>query len=284
MRPFRVAVLCALAAAATLFASPQRPVRFEESVKIQRLGAFAVSPDGRQVAFSAAAPDVDANASRASIWMVPSGGGEPRRMTSGEKQDSNPRFSPDGRRIAFLSNRDGSSQIWTLDLAGGDPVKATTFPTGVNGFTWSPDGKWFVITSDVFPECADTTCLEKALKARAASKTKARVAERLLFRRWDTWKDGTRSHIWRVPVSGGTAVDLTPGDHDAPPFAVGGGTDWDVSPDRSELVYASNPDEDEALSTNADLFLVPLTGGVVARNVTAENLAFDGSPRYSPDW
>jgi dipeptidyl aminopeptidase/acylaminoacyl peptidase len=209
-------------------------------------------------------------------------------MTSGEKRDSDPRFSPDGRRLAFLSNRGGSSQIWVLDLSGGDPVQATSFPTEVNGFSWSPDGKWFVVSSDVFPDCSDTACLDKALKDRAASKTKARIAERLFYRRWDTWKDGTRTHLWRLPTrpdaSGSSpAVDLTPGDRDAPPFAVGGGTDWDVSPDGAELVYASNPDEDEALSTNADLFLVPMGGGVAARNVTASNPAFDGSPRYSPD-
>ena len=184
---------------------------------MRRLGGFSVSPDGRQVAFSVATPDVERNTSRSSLWIIPSGGGEARRLTSGEKTDSDPRFSPDGRRLAFLSNRDGGSQIWTMELSGGDPVKATSFPTGVNAFTWSPDGKWFVIASDVFPDCADTSCLEKTLKARAGSTVKARVAERLLFRHWDSWKDGTRTHVWRVPVGSGTAVDLTPGDRDAPP-------------------------------------------------------------------
>src|SRR6185312_8263786 len=128
-------------------------------------------------------------------------------------------------------------------------VAATSFPTQVNGFTWTPDGRAFVISSDVFPDCTDTACLEKTLKERADSPTKARIAERLLYRRWTTWKDGTRSHLWRVPAraGGGAAVDLTPGDRDAPPFAVGGGTDWDVSPDGAELVCAWNPDKDGAL-------------------------------------
>ncbi len=279
----RIVLLCSFVAAAPLAAAAERPLRFEELAKVRRLGAFSVSPDGRQVAFSVSTPDVEANTSRSAIWVVAAGGGEARRLTSGEKQDSDPRFSPDGRRLAFLSNRDGGSQIWTMALSGGDPMKSTSFPTEVNGFSWSPDGKWFVLTSVVFPECADTACLEKTRKARAEAKIKARVAERLLYRRWDSWKDGTRAHIWKVPASGGAAVDLTPGDRDAPPFSVGGGTDWDVSPDGRDLVYASNPDEDEAMSTNADLWIVPFAGGSPPRNLTASNPAFDGSPRFSPD-
>ncbi len=201
--PFaRLAMLCAALAALPLPALGQRPMRFEEAVQLQRVGGFSLSPDGRQVAFASSTPDVEANASRSAIWIVPAGGGEAVRMTSGEKRDTDPRFAPDGRRLAFLSNRDGSSQIWTLNLAGGDAAKATSFPTEVNGFTWSPDGKWFLITSDVFPECADTACLEKTLRARAAAKVRARVAERLLFRRWDSWKDGTRTHVWKMPVLG----------------------------------------------------------------------------------
>ncbi|MEX0879889.1 MAG: S9 family peptidase [Thermoanaerobaculia bacterium] len=283
MRLSRIVVLCSFVAAAPLAAAAERPLRFEELAKVRRLGAFSVSPDGRQVAFAVSTPEVEANTSRSAIWVVAAGGGEARRLTSGEKRDSDPRFSPDGRRLAFLSNRDGGSQIWTMDLSGGDPVKATSFPTEVNGFTWSPDGKWFVLSSDVFPECADTACLERIRKARSEAKIKARVAERLLYRRWDSWKDGTRAHIWKVPASGGAAVDLTPGDRDAPPFSVNGGTDWDVSPNGRELVYASNADEDEALSTNADLWIVSFAGGAPSRNLTASNPAFDGSPRFSPD-
>jgi len=275
-----ISLLVSLPAAA----EGQRPIRFEELAKIRRLGSFSVSPDGRQIAYAVSIPDVAANTSRSSIWIVAASGGEPRRLTAGDKKDFDPYFSPDGRTLAFLSDRDGEPQIWKLDLSGGDPVKATTFPTGVDAFTWSPDGKWFVISSDVYPDCADTACLEQTLKSRNEAKVKGRIAERLLFRHWDTWKDGTRTHIWKVPAAGGgAAVDLTPGDHDAPPFSVGGGSDWDVSPDSTELVYASNPDKDEALSTNADLFVVPLAGGGPGKNRTASNPAFDGSPLYSPD-
>jgi dipeptidyl aminopeptidase/acylaminoacyl peptidase len=284
MRIARIFVALLLLAPGRGRAAGQRPLRFEELAKLQRVGAFSVSPDGREVAFAVSTPDVEANTSRSAIWMVAAGGGEPRRMTSGEKRDTDPRFSPDGRSLAFVSNRDGGSQIWVLDLTGGDPVRATSFPTEVSDYTWSPDGRWFVVSSNVFPDCTDTACLEKSVKARDNAKVHGRIADRLLFRHWDSWKDATRTHIWKVPVSGpAAAVDLTPGDRDAPPFHVGGGVDWDVSPDGRDLVYASDPDRIEAMSTNADLWTVPFAGGTAPRDLTASNPAFDGSPRFSPD-
>jgi dipeptidyl aminopeptidase/acylaminoacyl peptidase len=284
MRFIRISGLAAtvvLGAAATAPAAPS-PLRFEQNAKVARIGGFDVSPDGRWVAYAVGTPAVAENTTRSAIWIAPARGGDPRRLTTGEKRDSDPAFSPDGRRVAFLSNRDGASQIWTVDLSGGEAVRATSVPTEVNGFRWSPDGKWFLAVSDVFPECTDLACNERRAKERAKAPTKARVAERLLFRHWDSWKEGLRTHIWKLPISGGAAVDLTPGDRDAPPFSVAGSLDFDVSPDGREFVYASNPDPVEALSTNADVWLKPFTGGQ-PRNLTASNPAFDGSPRFSPD-
>jgi dipeptidyl aminopeptidase/acylaminoacyl peptidase len=287
MRRICITVLAGTLAVSTAgsAAAAGNPVRFDELAKLDRIGSFDVSPDGRWVVYSVGTPVIAENRTKSAIWLAPAAGGAPRRLTTGDKRDSDPVFSPDGRRVAFLSNRDGASQIWTVDLSGGEPSKATSFSTEVKGFKWSPDGKWYLIASDVFPDCTDVACLEKRAKAREKSPTKARVAERLLFRHWDAWKEGLRTHVWRVPAAatGGPAVDLTPGDHDAPPFDVGGALDFDVSPDGKEFVYASNRDPVEALSTNADLWLVPFAGGGAAKNLTESNKAFDGTPKFSPD-
>lgn len=259
-----------------------RPFRFDELAQVKRLGAFDLSPDGRWVVYAIGTPIVAENRTASALWLAPAAGGAPRPLTTGDKRDSDPAFSPDGRRVAFLSNRDGSSQVWTLGLEGGEPVKSTSFPTGVNGFRWSPDGGSFLITSDVFPDCTDVDCLDRRVKTRAKSPTKARIAERLLFRHWDSWKEGLRTHVWKIPVSGGAPVDLTPGDRDVPPFSVGGDLDFDVSPDGKDFVFAMNPDRVEAVSTNSDVWIVPFSGGT-PRNLTAANRAFDGSPKFSPD-
>jgi dipeptidyl aminopeptidase/acylaminoacyl peptidase len=276
------------ACAALLFGSfafaRARPFRFDELARVQRIGGFTLSPDGRWIAYAISTPDVAANRSPSAIWLAPSAGGPPRRLTSGDMRDSEPAFSPDGKRIAFLSSRRGGSQVWLIDLAGGEPRQATAFPTGVNGFRWAPDGTAFVIASDVFPECADAACLAGRANAREKATVKARVSERLLFRHWDAWQDGLRSHLWRVPVSGGgPAVDLTPGDRDAPVFSLGGGNDYEISPDGKDFVFASNADRVEATSTNSDLWAVSFSRGGTPVNLTASNRAYDGSPHFSPD-
>ena len=279
----RLSVLGSVCAALTAMPiAAQTLFRFDELARVARVGAFSVSPDGRSLACAVGIADLEENRMRSAIWMVPAAGGEARKMTSGEKRDSDPKFSPDGKKLAFLSNRDGGSQIWVLDLAGGEPQKKTSLPTEVNAYKWSPDGNWFVATSDVFPECSDAACLEKRVKEREKVKVKARIAERLLFRHWDSWKDGARTHIWKIPVSGsGPAVDLTPGDRDAPPY--GGDDDFQVSPDGKTLVYSSNPDAMEAVSTNGDIWTVPFDGSAKAVDLTVGNKAFDGSPKFSPD-
>jgi len=270
--------------AACLSASAVRaehPFRFDDLARLERLGAFTLSPDGRWLAYASSVSDVEENKSRSAIWIKPVGGGEARRLTSGQFADHDPAFGPLGRTLAFLSNRDGASQIWTLDLDGGEPRRAVSFVHDIVAFRWSPDGKWFVFTSDVFPDCPDAACTERRLKDRQKTKIRARIADRLLFRHWDSWKDGMRTHIFRAPASGGEATDLTPGDRDAPAF--GGDHDFQVSPDGRQLLYTSNPDQVEAVSTNVDVWERPFDGSGTARDLTAENKAFDGSPRYSPD-
>jgi dipeptidyl aminopeptidase/acylaminoacyl peptidase len=280
-RFFVVSVISLLAFASVAFAQERR-FTIDDLLKVRRVGDPQVSPKADLVAFTITDVDQTANKSTTQIYVVPLGGGETRQLTNDEHSSASPRWSPDGEKLAFISARDGESQIWTIDVSSGALKKITALSTGAGDPVWSPDGKWLAFASDVYPECKDDACNKKRAEEVAQSKVKAHVAERLLYRHWKFWLDGIRSHVFVVSSSGGEARDLTPGDYDAPPFSLGGPTDYAFSPDSKELAYVSNHDKVEAISTNADVWLVSVRGGA-ARNITAANHGYDGSPKFSAD-
>jgi dipeptidyl aminopeptidase/acylaminoacyl peptidase len=273
------------------FAQAKRPFTFEDMMALKRVADPQVSPDGKWVIFSMVDVNLHANTKTPHVWIVPVAGGQEREIIS--DQDANrPRWSPDGNRFAFISNKENGSQVWIADFdsTAGSVTKVhklTSIATEADGELWSPDGKNVVFTSDVYPECdgapaEEEACNAKKLEEVKNSKVRAQIFTHLLYRHWNAYKNGKRSHILVVPVDGGATRDLTPGDYDAPVFSLGGQDDYAFSPDGKELCYASNHDKNPAASTNNDLWLVPVDGGA-AKNITADNPASDSSPLYSPD-
>lgn len=273
-----VAVVVILASVATA-QQTARQFAINDLVNVRRVSDPQVSPDGRTIAYTIAETDRAANKRTTHIYLVPIEGGEPKQLTTGASSSSLPRWSPDGKRIAFT--REG--QVWVMNVDGSDAKKVTNISTGADAPLWSPDGRMIAFVSDVYPECATDECNKKRGEQADESKVKAKVTDRLLFRHWTTWKEGKRSHVFVAMVDGsGEARDLTPGDYDAPPFSLGGPLDYAFSPDSKELAFASNRDKVEATSTNADIFVAAVTGGE-ARNVSGGNKGADLSPQYSPD-
>jgi len=270
-------LVCALAGAADA-RQTNRPLTVDEILKFRRVGDPQLSPDGRTVAYTVSVPDVEANRSRTRIYVVPAAGGAPKALTDEKTSASSPRWSPDGRRIAYTSG----GQVYTMNASGGDVEKLTNMPLGAADPVWSPDGRMIAYAADVYPECRDMACNRRRAEEVENSKVKAQVADRLLYRHWTTWKGGTRTHIFVVPSGGGDPRDLTPGDWDAPPFSLGGMTDYAFSPDSKELAYVRNTDRSEATSTNGDVFVVPVAGGEPTR-LTGDNKGADSSPRYTTD-
>jgi dipeptidyl aminopeptidase/acylaminoacyl peptidase len=251
-------------------------------LSLQRVSDPQVSPDGRTVAFTVQSIDVAANKKPKQIWVVPLLGGAPQQLTRDGETNERARWSPDGKSIAFISDRGGSSQIWTMNPDGTVAHQVTSLSTEADGVIYSPDGKNMLFTSLVFPECSDDACNKQKLEAEKSSKVQARIYENLLYRHWTKWQTRRRSHLMVVPAIGGAAKDLTPGEsRDVPPFSLGGQDDYDISPDGKEVCYSMNADAVPAVSTNADLYVVSVEGGP-SKKITL-NPGADSNPLYSPD-
>ena len=275
-------LMLGMALSADAQAPAKHPLAFDDLIKLHRISAPAVSPDGKWVAYGISTPDMEANRGVSNIWLVSTSGGDAIQLTQSGK-DSAPSWSPDGKTLAFLSGRDGTSQVYVISMEGGEAKKLTTLSTGADLFKWSPDGKSIAFTSEVYVDCKDDACNKKRDEEKEKSKVKAHVAEHLLYRHWDHWSEGKRSHLFIQPVEATPAAhDLTEAaDYDVPPDQRGGDTDLNFSPDSKEICYTAVTDKMEATSTNGDLFLVPVTGGEPKRITT--NQGFDGNPVYSPD-
>jgi dipeptidyl aminopeptidase/acylaminoacyl peptidase len=275
-------LLALLTAAFSSAAQTKRPMTFDDLIKLHRLSGAAISRDGKWVAYTVSTPDLDANRSVSNIWIVSAAGGEPTQITEGGR-DNSPAWSPDGKTLAFLSARDGSSQVFLLSMEGGEAKKLTHLSTGADLFHWSPDGKAIAFTSSVYPDCKDDACNAKRDEDKEKSKVKARIYDHLLYRHWDHWSEGKRSHLFFLPIDSKDAPrDLTGGaDYDVPPDERGSANDFNFSPDSKEICFTAVTEKVEAISTNADLFVVPVSGGEPKRITTQQG--FDGNPVYSPD-
>ena len=261
------------------------------------------------VAYTIGDVNVEANRTVTHIYIVPIGGGQSKQITTGDRSNSSPRWSPDGSKLAFTTG----GQIWTMNADGSDRRQVTTIATGAANPVWSPDGNFIAFASDVYPECkGDEACNKREEEKAETSKVQAKITTRLLYRHWTEWRDRKRTHVFIVPSKGGSHVDLTPGDFDSPPYAASTGTDYAFSRDTKEIAVLRYPEKVEAVSTNSDVFVVPIPGlatretasavwadyetrvrnGAVLNpvnqirsvsNITVKNKGYDVAPAYTSD-
>jgi dipeptidyl aminopeptidase/acylaminoacyl peptidase len=281
-------------------AADKRPMTVDDLFKFKRVSDPQISPDGKHVVYVIGAVDMEKNTIPSSLWIAATDGkSKPRQLTNAAgKKDRHPRWSPNGKRVLFESNRSGDSQLWIIDLAGGEARRLTDSATGASDAVWSRDGKQIAFVSAVWPEYSDkpykeSNALNKKRKEEAEKNpVKAKVHTKLFYRHWDEYVEDKRQHLFVMEVeskahglqSVGLPRDVTPGDRDAFPTSdtFSTGDNFTFSPDGKYLVFTAPPERDEAWSTNYDICRVPVKGGKI-ECLTKDNKAADSGPQFSPD-
>jgi len=265
---------CLLLLIAAPLAAQKRAITFEDYIALKAVSDPQLSPDGRWVAYTVSTPSLEDNRNVSRIWVVEVATGKSRQLTGGPGSDRQPRWSPDGKTLAFISTRDSGAQVWVLPIGGGDARKVSHLADGASDPLWLPDGSGLLVVSDI-----KWPANQEIDQRNGAFPTEARIWTGLMWRHWDDFRAGKRQHLFRVDVATGKATDLTPVDHDVPAIATGGDGDVTVSPDGKDILVAMHSDSTVADNTNVDIYAID---GPVLRQITTAPGA-DNTPRYSPD-
>ncbi len=261
------------------------PFSIHDMLAMQKISDAQISPDEKLIVFTLRTTDLAANRGRTDLWIAGVDGTGLRRLTSHPASDFNPRWSSSGEMVLFISTRSGSSQVWRIRLDGGEAEQFTKLPLNVGNLVVSPSGKHIAFTMEVFPECRQIECTKNKLDETAKKKSSGKIYDKIFIRHWDTWKDGRRSHVFVLPVSGGEARDVMVGmDADSPSKPFGGPEEITFTPDGKGLVFtARDVGREEPWSTDLDLYFVPVDGSSQPKCLTEKNQATDTSPVFSPD-
>jgi len=250
--------------------------------KFGRIGGGELSPDGKQVVYSVTRYDAKTNKRTSNIFVIPSEGGEPKKLTENRFSDVAPVWTSDGKQIAFLSDRYGDYQIWVMNPDGTARLPFSDIEGGINAFIISPDGKHLLYTKDVK---LDTTITEKNPDLPKAN---ALEADNLMYRHWNDWTDYSFSHIFVSEIGSGL---VKPGKDillnekwDAPLAPNFDESEISWSPDGKTIAYTCKKlyGRDYAVSTNSDIYLYSVETGET-KNISATNMGYDKNPVYSPD-
>lgn len=271
-------------AASFATAVPAQPYTAEAMWQLERLADPAISPDGRLAVVPVTKFDLDKNQGDADLWLVPTKPGKARQLTSDPGNDSSPAWSPDGELIAFVAKRgeDKQPQLYVIAVGGGEARRVTNVPTGVIAPKWFPDSKRLAFLSQVWPDLKSWPEMEQRMKERAEPKMTAQVWDKAPVSYWDRYLDHRETHIYSLSIEGGEPQGITAGSGVSLDIAEPDASSYDIAPDGLEIAFAADTDR-SGIDPNFDIYVLPTDRSAAPRNITSDNPARDGGPKYSPD-
>jgi len=273
---FAVLVTLQLSNTPTVVSAQRRAIKFEDYIALKSVSDPQLSPDGKWVAYTVSIPSLEDNRNVSRVWVADARTGKTRQVTDGPGSDRQPRWSPDGKTLAFISTRESGAQVWVLPIAGGDARKVSGLADGASDPVWLPDGSGLIVTSDI-----KWPVNQEIDQRNGAYPTEARIWTGFMWRHWDDFRAGKRQHLFRVDLRTGKGTDVTPIDHDVPTIATSGDGDVAVALDARTIAFAMHRDSTVADNTNVDIYLIQSDGSEM-RQITTSTGA-DNTPRFSPD-
>src|ERR1700693_1875954 len=273
------------------FAAAQRPITIDDYFQVDEVHDPQLSPDGSWIAYTVKTPLLKKDKNEERIWMIPTAGGDPIALTAAGVSSSHPRWSPDGKYVAFLSARNGSKeQVWLLNRVGGEAERLTYTPQDVDELTWSPDGSRLALLlrdasleeKEAFKEQNEREKepdTDKEAKEKEPKKQRPWVIDRRQFKQDEIgYLDRRRTHLYVFDLAKRNLTQITSGDYDDEELA------W--SPDGKQLAFSSNrstPDPDATYNT--DIWVVSADNTDKGAHVTQVTTSpgEDRSPAWSPD-
>jgi dipeptidyl aminopeptidase/acylaminoacyl peptidase len=257
-------------------------------LKLDRLGALALSPRGDQAVASVSQIDLKANRLRSNLWLLPLDQGTPRLLTTGGLKDGAPAFSPDGLQLAFTSEReqqgqcDTRPQLYLLPLAGGEARRISDYEPGVGAFRWMPDGQRIVFISWVWPNLRGAKAQSRRHRETRQQQATGLVTQEAQYRYWSAnLPQGRVAHLHLLDIRTGKVIDLFEGTPYELPRDEPGLANFDISPDGRELAFTHDPAPVKAGGQRWELVKLTLRGRRFERLTERTDWDFS-APRYSP--
>jgi len=248
-----------------------RRMTSEDIYRFKLINEPQFSPDGERISYVVTTIEKDKNDYRSSVYVAKADGSGSRRVTQADAKDSAPRWSPDGKHLAFLSNRAEKPQIWMIRADGGEAWQVSSLSEGVGTFGWSPDGASFAAVS----KSTEESEVKKDDEKDDEEKSDVKHITKIRYKAdGEGFLDGKPRHLWLVPAFGGDAQQLTNADiDDVDPV-------W--SPNGREIAFVTNRSEGREMNTVSQVWSIVATGKEERAIIGGDNADFT-SPSWSPD-